>query len=93
MLKICGTNHQKVGQCYYELAVCCIKAGKKDEAIISLQKAKNIFEINEKQGDVAYSYVCLKLGLLFLSEGKSNEAESIVKFALSTFNKFLYENV
>jgi len=93
MLKICGTNHQKVGQCYYELAVCCIKAGKKDEAIISLQKAKNIFEINEKQDDVAYSYVCLKLGLLFLSEGKSNEAESIVKFALSTFNKFLYENV
>lgn len=29
MLKVCGPTHQRVGECYYQLAMCCIKGGKK----------------------------------------------------------------
>jgi tetratricopeptide (TPR) repeat protein len=85
MLKICGSIHPKVGECYYHLAVCCIKANKKEQALVSLQKAKTIFEHNHKQKDVAYAHVCLKLGLLFLSEDKAKEAANIIRFALSNF--------
>lgn len=29
MLKVCGANHPKVGESYFQLASCCIKGGKK----------------------------------------------------------------
>ena len=70
MLQICGPNHPKVAENYYELALCCIKAGKTDKAILNLEKAKKIFELTEKTEEISYAFVMIKLGLLFLSEGK-----------------------
>ena len=43
ILKICGNNHIKIGEAYYQLALCCIKSGKKEQAIMNLKKAKNTF--------------------------------------------------
>ena len=74
MLKICGTNHTKIGQAYYQLALCCIKSSKKEQAILNLKKAKTIFESNKKIDTILYASVTLKLGLMFLCENKVKEA-------------------
>lgn len=61
--------------------------------MIALQKAKNILEAHSKEEEISYAQICLKLGLLFLSEGKVQEAENIVKFALLSFNRHSSINI
>ena len=48
MLQICGASHPLVGESYYELAICYMKAGRTDKAIINLEKAKSILESEDK---------------------------------------------
>ena len=68
MLQICGASHPLVGESYYELAICYMKAGRTDKAIINLEKAKSILESEDKTEEIPYALVMIKLGALFLSE-------------------------
>ena len=86
-MKICGANHCKTAESYFQLAQCCIKAGKQEQAVINLQKAKKIFEACDKMDTASYSLVTLKLGLIFLSEDKIKEAEEVVRYSLDILQK------
>jgi tetratricopeptide (TPR) repeat protein len=43
VLKVCGTAHERTSECYYNLALCHIKAGRKEEAFAHINKARAIF--------------------------------------------------
>jgi tetratricopeptide (TPR) repeat protein len=83
MLKICNSHHEKTAECYYHLALCYLKASRTEEAITHLNKAKTYFENYSKGGKIAYGAVCLKMGLLQLSQNKLQEALDCTNQALA----------
>lgn len=43
MLKVCGSTHERTAECYYHLALCYIRGGRREEAMAHVRKAKHIF--------------------------------------------------
>lgn len=68
ILKVCGTAHDKTSECYYNLALCYIRAGKKEEAFAHMKKAKLIFENSGRSHSVPYAVISLKLALIYLNQ-------------------------
>ena len=68
ILKVCGTAHDKTSECYYNLALCYIKAGKKEEAFAHMKKAQLIFENSGRCGSVPCAIISLKLALIYLNQ-------------------------
>ena len=83
MLKICNSHHEKTAECYYHLALCYLKASRTEEAIMHLNKAKTYFENYGKGSKVAYGAICLKMGLLMLSQNQLSEAIKCANQALA----------
>lgn len=78
VLKICGTSHEKTSECYYHLALCYIKANRRDEAINHIKKARHIFESSNRTNCVPYALMSIKLGLLLLNQ---NQIEDCIRTA------------
>ena len=82
ILKVCGGSHERTSECYYHLALCYIRANRKDEAIVHIRKSKLIFENNRKTHSVAYATMSLKLALLLLNQDEIGECLNITAAAL-----------
>jgi tetratricopeptide (TPR) repeat protein len=85
ILKVCGTGHGKTSECYYNLALCYIRCGKKEEAFSHMKKARQIFENNGGASSVPYAAISLKLALIYLNQDQTQDCLLAALTALAIF--------
>lgn len=84
MLKVCGTSHQKTAECYYHLALCYLRANRKQEALAHMKKAQGICETSNRPDSVPCALISLKLALLHLNQSQIDECLAACGQALKT---------
>lgn len=87
IFKVCGTNHEKTSEAYYNLALCFLKANKKEEAFTNIKKSKSIFENSGKTDHPSYAIILLKMGLVFLNQDQPKDCLSCTTAALGILEK------
>jgi tetratricopeptide (TPR) repeat protein len=85
VLKVCGTSHERTSECYYNLALCHIKAGRKEEAFAHISKARAIFEATGRTHSLPYAAISLKLALVYLNQDQTDLCLTAALAALEIF--------
>lgn len=86
-MKLCGVNHIKTGEAYYNLAMCYMKANKTEDAYGLLKKAKSLYESKEKTINHTYAVINLKLALLMLNKNEVKQSVEAANRSLETFQE------